>query len=84
MTGEKAQEILEDLISRGEITVDQGREFNQELKHRAKETVADIRDQNLYDRIAALDPSEREALLEKLGELKPRDLNDEEADPVEE
>ena len=69
VTGEKAQEVIDDLVARGEITVDQGLEFNKELKHRAEETIAEVRDQNLYDRIASLEPAEREALLKKLGEL---------------
>lgn len=34
LTIDKSQEILKDLVDRGEITVAQGKALNQELKHR--------------------------------------------------
>ena len=37
-TAEKSQEVLDDLISKGEITVEQGKALNQELKHNMEES----------------------------------------------
>ena len=38
-TAEKSQEILDELVKKGEITVEQGKELNKELKHNIKKTV---------------------------------------------
>lgn len=59
MTGEKAQELVGQLIEKGEITVDQGKELNNELKHRAEETAATLRYDALKARMAAMTPEER-------------------------
>ena len=34
LTVDKSQEILKDLVERGELTVEQGKALNQELKHK--------------------------------------------------
>lgn len=34
LTVDKSQEILKDLVDRGELTVEQGKALNQELKHK--------------------------------------------------
>ena len=36
ITGEKASEVVDKLIARGELTVDQGKEINKELQHKAE------------------------------------------------
>ena len=38
-TAEKSKEILDDLVKKGELTVEQGKVLNQELKHNAKKKV---------------------------------------------
>ncbi len=51
LTADKSRELLEDLVQRGELTVEQGKALNQELKHRmasagekaAKNAVPDTR-----------------------------------------
>ncbi len=51
LTADKSRELLEDLVQRGELTVEQGKALNQELKHRmasagekaAKKAVPDTR-----------------------------------------
>ena len=37
-TAEKSQQIVEDLVKKGEITVEQGKELNQELKRNVKKS----------------------------------------------
>lgn len=38
-TVEKSKEILDDLVEKGELTVEQGKALNEELKHNIKKTV---------------------------------------------
>lgn len=38
---EKSQEIVDELVKKGEITVEQGKELNQELKRNIKKSVED-------------------------------------------
>ena len=41
-TAEKSQQIVEDLVKKGEITVEQGKELNQELKRNVKKSLDEI------------------------------------------
>ena len=43
ITGEKAKEVLDTLIEKGGVTVEQGKDINRELQHKATETVAKVR-----------------------------------------
>lgn len=38
-TAEKSKDVLDDMVKKGELTVEQGKVLNQELKHNIKETV---------------------------------------------
>lgn len=38
-TAEKSKEIVDELVKKGELTVEQGKVLNQELKHKVKEKV---------------------------------------------
>lgn len=38
-TTEKSKDILDELVAKGEITVEQGKVLNEELKHNIKETI---------------------------------------------
>lgn len=40
-TVEKSQEIVDNLVKKGEITVEQGKALNAELKHKAEEAKAE-------------------------------------------
>ena len=60
LTVDKSQEILKDLVDRGELTVEQGKALNQELKHKIRETKevseekkAEIWIQEVFDLFAA-------------------------------
>ena len=39
VTAEKSKEVLEELVSKGELTVEQGKVLNEELKHNVKEAM---------------------------------------------
>lgn len=45
-TAEKGQEIVDGLVKKGELTVEQGKALNTELKHKAHEVKDDMKEQN--------------------------------------
>lgn len=69
ITGEKAKELVDQLISKGELTVDQGKQINTELKHKAQSAVESVRYDALEARMAAMTPEERSAFAAKAAEL---------------
>lgn len=40
-TADSAKDIVEDLVKKGELTVEQGKVVNEELKHKAKQKLKD-------------------------------------------
>lgn len=60
-TADKSKEILDDLVKRGELTVEQGKVLNEELKHNVKQAgkkeeaeAADLLKDMTPEQIAAL------------------------------
>ena len=43
ITGEKTKDLVDQLISKGELTVDQGKQINTELKHKAEDVAESVR-----------------------------------------
>ena len=39
ITAEKSKDVLDDMVKKGELTVEQGKVLNEELKHNLKQTV---------------------------------------------
>lgn len=66
-TAEKSKEILDDMVKKGELTVEQGKVLNRELKHNIKETVKEK--MNGSDSTSTPD-----ALKKLLGKMSPEDL----------
>lgn len=56
---EKSKELVDQLIAKGEITVEQGKQLNTELRHRVEDATADLRDDALAARLAFMAPEER-------------------------
>lgn len=69
ITGEKAQDLIGQLIEKGEITVDQGKQINSELKHKAEDVAATLRYDALEARMAVMTPEERTAFAARAAEL---------------
>ncbi len=67
-TAEKSQEILEDLVKKGELTVEQGKALNQELKHTVKENLG--KDQPQKDGAKDIDSFVDSLSDEELSDLK--------------
>ena len=68
VTSEKSKEILDELVKKGELTVEQGKALNQELKHNLKETVKDKVN-------VSVKPSSPEELGELLEKMTPEQLD---------
>lgn len=62
LTAEKSKDILDDLVKKGELTVEQGKVLNQELKHSVKETVK----KNVNVSVKPSTPEELSDLLEQM------------------
>ena len=69
ITGEKTKDLVDQLISKGELTVDQGKQINPELKHKAEDVAASVRYDVLEARMAAMTPEERAAFVAKAAEF---------------
>ena len=67
VTAEKSKEVLDELVKKGELTVEQGKVLNQELKHNINESVT----KNVN---VTLKPSNPDELKEVLGKMTPDQL----------
>ena len=56
---EKGKELVDQLVARGEMTVEQGRQINTELKHRASNLESSIRRDTIEARMSMMSPDER-------------------------
>ena len=56
---EKGQELVDQLVARGEMTVEQGKQINTELKHRASNLESSIRRDTIEARMSMMSPDER-------------------------
>lgn len=69
VTAEKSKEILDDLVEKGELTVEQGKVLNEELKHNIKKTVRDSK--NVFGKASSL-----EGLDEMLAQMTPEQIEE--------
>ncbi|WP_040198323.1 phasin family protein [Candidatus Soleaferrea massiliensis] len=81
LTAEKSKEVVSQLVQKGELTVEQGKVLNEELKR----NVADKLHQDkpkasvLAEELSSMTPEELAALKAKIAELENRDHESEEA-----
>ena len=61
ITAEKSQQVVEDLVKQGELTVQQGKSLNQELSRKAKEAAQETTDGALRTFLEALSDEDRAA-----------------------
>lgn len=59
ITGEKAKEVLDTLIEKGGVTVEQGKDINRELQHKATEAVSQVRTESIAAAMKAMSAEER-------------------------
>lgn len=66
VTAEKSKEILDELVKKGELTVEQGKVLNQELKYNIKSTVKTAADSVKESAARKNDQEELKATISKL------------------
>ena len=71
VTAEKSKEVLDELVKKGELTVEQGKVLNQELKHNIKSTVKTAADSVKEN---AARKNEQEELKATISKLTPEQL----------
>ena len=69
ITAEKSQQAVEDLVKKGELTVQQGKSLNQELSRKAKEVIDGTSDDALKARMKSMTPEERAAAAAKVAKM---------------
>ena len=81
VTAEKSKELIEHLVAKGELTVEQGKVLNEELKHNLNqtfteskekyaETKAKVRTERIKEQVEAMSAEELAVLKEKLAEME--------------
>ncbi|SEH54929.1 MULTISPECIES: phasin family protein [Atopobiaceae] len=76
---EKSQEVVADLIEKGELTVEQGKAVNEELKRKVSQATEDTTDSLLRAKFKTMTPEERAEWVAKAQKI----AEDLEAEPVE-
>lgn len=59
---EKSTEVLDELVKKGELTVDQGKALNQELKHKAEEAKVNAGKKDYAGMVKGMSKEDLEAL----------------------
>jgi len=75
---EKSQELVDDLIKKGELTVEQGKALNEELTRKVKETTAEASEEVLRARLRGMSSEERAEWLARAARIA-EELDAEEA-----
>ena len=69
-TAEKSKEMLDDLVKKGELTVEQGKVLNEELKHNVKQAVkGEEKETDVAEMLKDLSPEQIAALKEQLAKM---------------
>ena len=69
MGAEKSQQIIEDLVKKGEDTVAQGKSINEELTRKANKAASDTQDSFLRMHLESMSPEERKAYAKKVADM---------------
>lgn len=69
ITAEKSQQAVEDLVKKGELTVQQGKSLNQELSRKAKEAAQETTDGALRAFLEVLSDEDRAAYAAKVAQM---------------
>lgn len=67
VTAEKSKDLLDEMVKKGELTVEQGKVLNEELKHNIRQTMKEKVN-------VSLKPASPEELKELVGKMTPEQL----------
>ena len=78
-TVEKSKEMIEELVKKGEITVEQGKALNEELKHdlqaKTDEKKSTVYAEEVKEKLEHLNAEDLAKIKEKLAELEKKEDN---------
>ena len=85
VTAEKSKDLLDEMVEKGELTVEQGKVLNEELKHNIKKTVKEktgagkkeTAAEHLSDLLDKMTPEQLAALKEQIQKKEAEDKADE-------
>ena len=85
VTAEKSKDLLDEMVEKGELTVEQGKVLNEELKHNIKKTVKEkpgagkkeTAAEDLSDLLDKMTPEQLAALKEQIQKKEAEDKADE-------
>lgn len=85
VTAEKSKELLDEMVEKGELTVEQGKVLNEELRHNIKKTVKENADagakkaaaEEISELLAQMTPEQIAALKEQIQKKEAEDSADE-------
>ena len=66
VTAEKSKDLLDEMVEKGELTIEQGKVLNEELKHNIKKTVK--------EKVNAVKPATAEELSDLLDKMTPEQI----------
>lgn len=69
VTAEKSKDLLDEMVKKGELTVEQGKVLNEELKHNIRQTMKEKVN-------VSLKPSSPEEMQELIGKMTPEQLTE--------
>ena len=91
VTAEKSREILDELVKKGELTVEQGKVLNQELKHNIKDTIKtktspskEAPGEDIRDTLAKLSPEQLAELKEQILKMEAPKAEEEKKEEISE
>jgi polyhydroxyalkanoate synthesis regulator phasin len=76
LTAEKSKEIIEELVKKGELTVEQGKILNEELKRNVKGKVresslnTDVADVDILDKLDRMSEEQIQAIKAKIKQIE--------------
>ena len=75
VTKEKSEAVLQELVKRGELTVEQGKVLNEELKHNLKDAIRDnvtvnVVTDDVMDAVDGMDTEQLEALKQRIAQAE--------------
>lgn len=74
LTAEKSEELVRELVKKGELTMEQGKALNEELKYKMKNAAADVKAAVMPSMdIERMTPEQRDELRRKLDALDQQD-----------
>ncbi len=66
---EKSQEVIDQLVKKGQITVDQGKEMTKDISSQAEENFDKVRDEIITAHMKTMTKEERDAFAARVAEI---------------